>query len=226
MRPTVLRRDALHVAKVAEYSLRVLAAERASRRRLSADERARALAWYRIERGRLEGIAFDLRRARGRAMGDVDGLTDLTVIAAAATLSPATSWHLLVADLPEFLHAALEGDPVPPFATYGAQRMKAARIVREGRGVDAVTGPKVSAFARALAGDAAAVVVDRHAARIALGDDTVTDVALGELRAIQDGYRLAASRLGLAPAGLQALVWVSRVGFGGECGPRETVGAA
>lgn len=215
---TLPKRDRDHLERVAEYAGRILGAERASRRTLTAEGRAVALAWYRVERGRLEIIAWEVRDARGLRSDD---LTPETVIAAAATLSPATSWHLLVADLPAFILAALDGDPCPPFATYGAQRSKAARIVRDRLGVSAVTGPKVSAFARALAGDVSAVVVDRHAARIALGDDRITVVPQAVLRAVQDAYTLAASRVGVDPAGLQALVWVARVGFGGEYGPPE-----
>lgn len=215
---TLAKSHALHLSRVAEYSARIILAERASRRKLTVNERARALGWYRIEANRLEGIAFEVREEGAE-------LSARTAIAAAATLSPATSWHHLVADLPAFLESALHGDPLPPFATYGAQRRKAAAIVRRGLGVDAVTGPKVSAFARALSGDEQSVVVDRHAARIATGDDSLAGVTLAQLRAIQDAYRLAASRLGLRPAGLQALVWTARVGFGGEYGPPEGAGA-
>lgn len=210
--------DRAHVACVAEYALRILDAERASRKRLTAHGRALALAWYRIERARLEVTASEVREARGLRPED---LPAETVIAVAATLSPATSWHHLMADLPAFLLAALDGDPVPPFATYGSQRAKASRIVRERLGVSAVTGPKVSAFARALLGDASAVVVDRHAARIALGDDRIIKVPLATLRAVQSAYVVAAARIGVDPAGLQALVWVARVGFGGEYAPPE-----
>lgn len=208
-------RDLRHIARVAEYAGRIMGAERASRSKLTPEGRAVALAWYRVERARLEGIASEVREGFGRYVRAE------SVIAAAATLSPATSWHHLVADLPGFIRAALGGDPLPDFATYGAQRRKAATIIREGGGIEAVTGPKVSAFARALWGDPTAVVIDRHAARVAMGEDDITTVLIGDLRAAQDAYRLAASRLGLEPAGLQALVWVARVGFGGEYGPPE-----
>ena len=204
-----------HRARVRDYSARIRLAEMASRDVLSEYGRGVALGWYRIERARLEVIASDIRAERGMAPDD---LPAATVIAAAATLSPATSWAHLMADLPAFIAAALDGHGAPPFATYGAQRVKAAKIVRDRLGIEAVTGPKVSAFARALSGDASAVVIDRHAARIATGDDTVVGVGLAELRAMQEAYGRVAESLSLEPSGLQALVWVARVGFGGEYG--------
>lgn len=224
-RPAVGNRaDLEYVQGVAALAGNVLEAERESRKTLTPRGRSLALAWYRMERARLEAITAEVREERGHnpIPGFGDDLRPETVIAAAATLSPATSWHALVVDLPTFVALALDGDPAPPFATYGAQRVKAARIVQDGLGVSAVTGPKVSAFARALAGDGSAVVVDRHAARIALGlpgTDGRFGVSLALGDRIRAAYTLAAGRLGLEPAGLQALVWVARVGFGGEYGP-------
>lgn len=207
--------DAAYLTRVGGYAANILAAERASRRTMTRAQRDRALGWYRSERAGLESLAWDVREERGLQIGD---LRAETVVAVAATLSPATSWGALLADLPGFIAAALDGEPVPPFATYGAQRAKAARLIREWRGVESVTGPKVAAFARALNGDPLSVVVDRHAARIATGDDSVVRVGRATLRAIQGAYTVAAARVGVDPAALQALVWVARVGFHGENG--------
>lgn len=212
-------------ADVSRLARNILRAERASRSILTPHGRAVALAWYRIERARLEVIAAEIRDERALP---VEALRADTVIAAAAVLSPATSWHALVVDLPGFILAALDGDPRPAFATYGRQRALAARIIRERLGIESATGPKVHAFARALSGDPRAVVVDRHAARIAEGVDGVNGrhavpKALGDR--IRAAYALAADRLGLDPAGLQALVWTARVGFGGEHGPVEPAGS-
>lgn len=194
---------------VREYARRIEEAYGAAVATMPPADTLQALSWYRIEAERLARMASEL------------ALPVATVIAAAATLSPATSWHLLMLDLPRFLREALAGVEKPASATYGANRSKAARIVRDRLGIGAVTGPKVSAFARALSGDPSAVVVDRHAARIATGEDDRATVPALMYRACARAYRRVAERAGVEPAGLQALVWTARVGFGGAYGPTE-----
>ena len=196
-----------HVADVATIAARLLGLERDSRRTMSVQERTDARAWYAAQRLVLERIAVEA------------GVLPEVVIHAAATLSPATAWTGVVRDLPGFVRAALAGDPVPPFATYGRQRMLAAAIVWHG--LDATggaSGPKIRPFALALLGDSSQVVVDRHVARYALDLPDRIDVTVRERRAIVDAHRVVGTALGIPPRDLQSLLWVARVGYGGDPG--------
>lgn len=205
---TSMTRASAHLSSAHAIATRLLDLHASALRTLSPDAYGRAVAWYPCERGRLKVIARET------------GVFAETAIAAAATLSPATSWRELVLDLPAFLRAARTGDPCPPFATYGAQRRLAARIVQGALGPAACSGPKVLPFALALDGDAAQVVVDRHVARYALGDApgdaSRVSVGAAERRAIQAAHVLAGSALGIPPRNLQSLLWVARVGEGGR----------
>ena len=200
-------RAARHVADVAAIAARLLELERAARRTLSPGELADARTWYVAQRLRLERIAAET------------GTLPEVAIHAAATLSPATSWNVVVRDLPGFIRAALAGDPVPPFATYGRQRLLAARMLRHGFTLGGeASGPKVRPFALALLGDASQVVVDRHVARYALDLPERVAVTVRERRAIVDAHRVAGTALGIPPRDLQSLLWVARVGYDGDPG--------
>src|SRR5689334_8487953 len=50
-------------------------------------------------------------------------------LACAAILSPANNWAALKERLPAFIGAAIDGDPLPAFPTYGRQRAVAAALV-------------------------------------------------------------------------------------------------
>jgi hypothetical protein len=203
------RRASQHVDDVARIAGRLIDLEDQSRRTLSRAERADARAWYVAQRLRLERIAAEFGFCRGPE----------AVIHAAATLSPATAWAVVLRDLPGFIRAALDGDPVPPFATYGRQRALAARIIREGMDwTGGAKGPKVRPFALALMGDDSQVVVDRHVARYALDEPDRITVTVRERRAIVDAHKVAGTALGIPPRDLQSLLWVARVGYDGDPG--------
>lgn len=150
--------------------------------------------------------------ARISAIGEAHGVDVDTAVAVAAVLSPATPWVGLVGRLGAFLAAALAGDPRPDFPTYGRQRELAASIARARSGVTLVSGPKVRPFALALLGDGDAVVIDRHAARIARVCAVNELPTPGQLTAARHGYRMAARELDVPPRDLQAAVWVWALG--------------
>jgi len=82
----------------------------------------------------------------------------------------------------------------------------ADRCVRQG--FNGLRGPKTNAFARAIAGDRDAVVVDVWMCRAAgLGKDAPNAT---EYRAIADAIRTLAGTgaVCMAPATLQALLWI------------------
>ena len=78
------------------------------------------------------------------------------------------------------------------------------------RGIDALTGPKVNAFARAIAGDDDAVVIDLWMARAArLERDSVT---AAQYRLLSAAVRKVAAQEGLTPRTCQALIWIRQRG--------------
>ena len=80
----------------------------------------------------------------------------------------------------------------------------ADRCVAEG--FDGLRGPKTNAFARAIAGDTDAVVVDVWMCRAAgLGKDAPN---AGEYNAIADAVRIVADKAGMDAATMQALLWI------------------
>ena len=80
----------------------------------------------------------------------------------------------------------------------------AERCVREG--FDGLRGPKTNAFARAIAGDMDAVVVDVWMCRAAgLGKDAPNK---REYRAIAEAVRTVAAEYRMDPAVMQALLWI------------------
>lgn len=160
---------------------------------------------------------YPAQRAELARVAEAAGLPAETVAAAAATLSPAGAWSTLMERLPNFLRDVGSDNARPQFPTYGANREKAAAIVRAGAGVAACTGTKVSTFAKALWGDDTAVTVDRHAAELALGFRPRT---LGRplVSRIAAAYTAVAVDFGLTPRDLQAALWVAKVGMGGDAG--------
>ncbi len=108
-----------------------------------------------------------------------------------------------MARLPAFLAAHAARAPLPPMPTYSANVRKAVAVLD---GLARPTGPKVSRFARNLAGDASVVTVDRWAARAAGAPES------GGARwyiTIESAYRAAAREARLSPAQFQAVLWVA-----------------
>ena len=73
-------------------------------------------------------------------------------------------------------------------------------------GFDALKGQKTNAFARAIAGDANAIVIDVWMCRAAnLGTDSPNK---GQYRELSEAVSIVANEFGLTPRTAQALIWI------------------
>lgn len=128
-----------------------------------------------------------------------------------SVLSPQKAWTQNLDEVDRFLSAWSAGedlDSVRAFCTR-LQRTKIRSILTTG---DGLRGPKVTAFRTNIIDPFSnAVTVDSWAVRIALADPSHNGSISSEAlyRAYAGAYRLAAETLGLLPADLQAITWVS-----------------
>jgi len=151
----------------------------------------RARPWYLAEGERIRAMAAEL------------GIDGRRATDAAAALSPAGRWDDVVVRLPAFLRAHRDGAELPPMPTY-SRNVRAARAILDGHG--APSGPKVSRFARNLAGDDSCVTVDRWAARAAGMPESG---GARWYRAIEGAYLAGARTVALRPSTFQAVLWVA-----------------
>jgi len=73
-------------------------------------------------------------------------------------------------------------------------------------GFDALKGLKTNAFARAIAGDTDAVVIDVWMCRAAMLDNDSPNV--GQYRMLSEACRTVAAEFGITPRTAQALIWI------------------
>jgi hypothetical protein len=78
-------------------------------------------------------------------------------------------------------------------------------------GFDALKGQKTNAFARAIAGDTDAVVIDTWMLKAA-GMDASKGVNKSDYNMLADTVRNIASEHGLTPRTAQALIWIVKRG--------------
>jgi hypothetical protein len=144
------------------------------------------------------------------------GLSFKQAAAVLAVTSPSVSWGNQVKYTLPFVEAVLAGADARsvkgPF--YGANKVKAARILLDGD-LSALSGVKVTAFYRNICGDHDEATIDRHALRIALNKDlnpeqckVLLNPRSRERVLVMAAYHLAARRLGIAVALVQAVTWV------------------
>lgn len=124
------------------------------------------------------------------------------VAAAMAVMSPRCRLAGNMIDVTNLVEAA----PGPYNAT-GANLLKASRII--GGDFDALSGPKVRAFYRAIVGDSESVVLDTHM----LGILMVRPYRNGrEYDRLAEVVRAVAGFVGEHPRDLQAITWIVRRG--------------
>ncbi len=136
------------------------------------------------------------------------GATLRGIVGAIAALSPQVAWTDQARFLPGFLESVLVDRDATTLPHPGFLRNRArARDILLGADPESVLGgPKVCAFYAAILGDCGAVVVDRHAATLALGYrcESLTGRMVLE---IQSAYARAARALRVDPRALQSLLW-------------------
>ena len=109
--------------------------------------------------------------------------------------------------MPGFLEALAHGRELPKMPTYG-RNVQTAVLYLKTDGVPCMdNSPKVARFRANLLGDESVVTVDRHAARLASGRRGFTSMSLGQYRAIERAYQLAAGTVGVTPARMQSGTW-------------------
>lgn len=136
------------------------------------------------------------------------------IVVLAAVLTPGLRWRktLTVLDMLLSAHRRHEPDfPKTGDATFGFRdRAKAWEILQTGDR-SLCTGAKVEPFARALAGDGSAIVVDRHLVRLATGAET-NQLQPAAMERIRASMRVIAWALGEEPAAIQAALWETKAG--------------
>lgn len=142
--------------------------------------------WYDNTRALAEDIAGDVRTGAGLL----------------AAYSPATGWKLTVR------YARAMADTRKPQPTLGMSNRRALRIGDGEDFEDVLGGLKTLNFARAIAGDSDAVVVDRWAIRAALPGTTWERVTDRQYVHFAAAYREAASIAGTTPVQMQAVTWL------------------
>lgn len=140
-------------------------------------------------------------------MAESAGIATEAAAAVIAHLSPRTSWARNVAGA----YALIETGVAPNCIGANADRARVALAAEDP--MSTLHGPKTAAFARNILGDEDAVTIDVWAVRIATG--TVAENALrrvGAYESLARAYRLAARRVGVTPAVMQATTWVATRG--------------
>lgn len=166
----------------------------------SASDLAAGRAWYSEARSTAEALAAgtDGRVTVSQAAGVI------------AALSPRQFWARNVRLAALVVDAHVLDAPMP--GGVFRRQLDTACAILDGRQTGP-TGPKVSAFFRAILGDPGAVVVDVWAARaagVAMPDGTTLSPA--QYRRIAAAYTEAAAGLDVEPRDLQAAVWVATRG--------------
>ena len=169
-----------------------------------------------------DGVTWYPRaRAIAKGLADRYGIHPAEAAGVIAALSPRNKWERNVQDAEALIAAYVAGGEAQAMltkvCTFGANKAKAVRILTAGVLTDAdvlniLSGPKLREFYSCIQG-IADVCIDGHAFCIWAGDRmTLADVpAIGVKlrREIKADYTRAADELGMTPAALQAVTWVT-----------------
>lgn len=170
-----------------------LPALRAAYSRASALQIAEGRLWYPMARGQL----FDLAQRYGVSVK--------RAAFAAAALSNNIEWDQNVALLEHVIWSVKTS--TEPRGHFPACLKKAVAILKHGQ-FDALSGPKVEPFARALLGDTNAAVVDRWIWRAAGGIDG-KQVTTRRARDVGVALRLLGREVHRPASDVQAIIWLA-----------------
>lgn len=178
---------------IGESTRSVVAAIVATWERANAQVIAEGAQWY-DEAGR---VVDDLAARTGRSREHV--------AAVIAQLSPRTTWDRNKSGAVMLLTE----DVAPGCLAANVERARVALASPDPLGT--INGPKTSRFARNILGDRQAVTVDTWAIRVALPNQNDPEKILtrqGVYEAVEHAYRMAAEKVGVDPATMQATTWV------------------
>jgi len=137
-----------------------------------------------------------------RDVADIMGVSLEVGASIVSAFSPRERWATNVAKAYSFAN----GKPVP--GLQNNYRMAQAAL---DLGFDALKGQKTNAFARAIAGDTNAVVIDVWMIKAA-GMDASKGVNKTQYNMLADAVRNIASEHGITPRTCQALIWIVKRG--------------
>jgi hypothetical protein len=149
-------------------------------------EIAAAATWY----NDAEDIARDIATIMGISLENGASVV--------SGFSPRQFWHVNV----RLAYAFANGLPVK---TLGNNITMAENAVT--MGFDALNGPKTNAFARAIAGDENAIVIDTWMVKAA-GMDSKKSLSKGAYNMLADAVSIVAAEFDIAPRIAQALIWI------------------
>lgn len=159
---------------------------------------------------------YDAEREKLRGLAERTGLTLEQCCQVYAALSPNNRVDQNWLDARNVCFAATLANAGDVFdqvtvSTFYPNKVKAFRIALGEQNV--LSGPKVVPFAANLAGDMSKVTIDRHAFNAACGCPYIIDkkgptITEKRRKRAAGAYRVVAMREGLAPAELQAIIWL------------------
>lgn len=144
---------------------------------------------------------YPTARAQVAALASLYHRPVAVMAAVAAALSNSKTWPENVRLTDAVLSAYTRGER--PRGHFG-HCIRQAVAIWDANDASLISGPKTAPFARALAGDDAAAVIDRHMVRAARRRKSLT--LLGH-RELQTALRLGAAETGESVTTFQAIVW-------------------
>lgn len=164
---------------------------------------------------KLDGLSWYVNtRLHCQQLADRYGIDLPRVVAIFSALSPSTNFEQNKKDCENLIKG--NGGKIGryKFQTYGANVIKAQNIfsnlLEPDKAFSLKTGAKTFSFYRNILkpNDCEHVTIDRHAFRIATGDD-YKGLSPKQYRLIAEHYKKAAIKLGIIPCQLQAVLWVN-----------------
>jgi len=150
-------------------------------------------------------------RAHAEARARKHGMSTQQVAAVIAVLSPQMEWKYNLRWADEVIGAHLKGKPLPIRGLGNNVRRAAIALSGDFSDVERTTGTlKVHNFYASIIGRRGAVCIDRHAIRIALGDELGNRISITDkqYRFVAECYMDAAREFKMRASHMQAITWL------------------